>query len=306
VCSIVSTQSTSRGLWPVALAVLLSITTLAEPTFAASSGASEPEVAPLGAQVPPGGSGPQPAPVQVPGPASAPQPAVTLPPGPWLWQQTQRADGTTVAASDPTRYNVTFLPDGRLGIQADCNRVTGTYTQQGSALTLRLGATTLAACPPGSQDQLFIRDLGAVQSFALSGSNLVLNLAANGGRMTFAAGQSSGATTPVASAKVTGTVTYRERMALPPNAVVQVSLQDTSRADAPAVVLGEQMITTGGSQVPIPFEIAYDPAVIDQRFTYSVRARITVDGQLWFTSTTATLVITRGNPSDVELVVQRV
>jgi uncharacterized lipoprotein YbaY len=105
-----------------------------------------------------------------------------------------------------------------------------------------------------------------------------------------------GATTPELSAKATGTVTYREWIALPPNAVVQISLQDISRADAPAVVLGEQTITTGGAQVPIAFEIAYDPTAIDQRLTYSVRARITVDGQLLFASTTATLVITRGNP----------
>ena len=112
--------------------------------------------------------------------------------------------------------------------------------------------------------------------------------------------------TPAASAKVTGTVTYRERIALPANAQVQVSLQDISRADAPAVVLGEQTITTAGAQVPIPFEIAYDPAAIDQRMTYSVRARITVHGQLMFTSTTSTLVITRGNPTHVEVVVQRV
>jgi uncharacterized lipoprotein YbaY len=111
---------------------------------------------------------------------------------------------------------------------------------------------------------------------------------------------------PIATAKVTGTVTYRERLALPPNAVVQVSLQDVSLADAPAVVLGEQTITTGGAQIPIPFEITYDPAAIDQRLTYSVPARITVDGQLLFTSTTTTLVITQGNPSDVEIVVQRV
>jgi uncharacterized lipoprotein YbaY len=112
---------------------------------------------------------------------------------------------------------------------------------------------------------------------------------------------------PAAGARVTGTETYRERIALPPNAVVHVSLQDVSRADAPAVVLGEQMIETQGRQVPIPYEIPYDPAAIDQRFTYSVRARITVGGQLMFTSTTATLVITRGNPTtDVEIVVQRV
>jgi uncharacterized lipoprotein YbaY len=111
---------------------------------------------------------------------------------------------------------------------------------------------------------------------------------------------------PAAGTSVTGTVTYRERMALPANAVVQVSLQDISRADAPAVVLGEQTIETGGRQVPIPFAIPYDAATIDQRMTYAVRARITVDGQLMFTSTTANLVITRGHPTDVEIVVQRV
>jgi uncharacterized lipoprotein YbaY len=101
-------------------------------------------------------------------------------------------------------------------------------------------------------------------------------------------------------------VTYRERIALPPNAVLQVSLQDVSRADSAAAVLGEQTIVTGGRQVPIPFEIAYDPAAIDQRLTYAVRARITVDGQLLFTSTTATPVITRGNPTVVEIVLQQV
>lgn len=115
-----------------------------------------------------------------------------------------------------------------------------------------------------------------------------------------------GSATTVSSARVTGTVTYRERIALPPNAVVQVTLQDISRADASAVVLGEQTITTMGRQVPIPFEIAYDPSAIDERLTYSVRARITVDGQLLFTSTTATLVITRGRPTDVEIVLARV
>ena len=72
------------------------------------------------------------------------------------------------------------------------------------------------------------------------------------------------------------------------------------------MLLGEQAIDTVGSQVPIPFEITYDPAAIDQRLTYAVRARITVDGQLMFTSTTTTRVITQGNPTNVEIVVQRV
>ncbi|MHC6802504.1 YbaY family lipoprotein, partial [Vibrio antiquarius] len=33
---------------------------------------------------------------------------------------------------------------------------------------------------------------------------------------------------------ITGTVAYRERIALPPNAVVTVALEDVSLADAPA------------------------------------------------------------------------
>jgi uncharacterized lipoprotein YbaY len=111
---------------------------------------------------------------------------------------------------------------------------------------------------------------------------------------------------PTTSASVTGTVTYEESAALPPNALVHVSLLDISRAGAPAAVLGELAIETDGRQVPIPFVIAYDPSAIDARRTYAVRARITVDGQLLFTSTTANLVITQGSPTDVEIVVQPV
>ena len=60
-------------------------------------------------------------------------------------------------------------------------------------------------------------------------------------------------------AVVTGTVTYRERIALSPQAVVEVKLEDVSRADAAAVTIGEQTITNPG-QVPIDFEIEYDPS----------------------------------------------
>ena len=48
---------------------------------------------------------------------------------------------------------------------------------------------------------------------------------------------------------------YRERIALPPNAVLSVQLADVSLADAPAAILGEQKIDPAG-QVPIKFEIS--------------------------------------------------
>jgi putative lipoprotein len=112
--------------------------------------------------------------------------------------------------------------------------------------------------------------------------------------------------TPTPDSAVTGTVAYREKMALPPGAIVEIKLQDVSKQDAPAVVIGEQTITTTGNQVPFPFEIKYDPAAIDPRFTYAVMASITVDGELWFTTDTTYAVITGDNPTEVDLVLKRV
>lgn len=107
--------------------------------------------------------------------------------------------------------------------------------------------------------------------------------------------------------RLEGVVTYRQRIALPPNAVVEVQLQDISRADAAATVLASQTIETQGKQVPIPFVLEYDPAEINPVMTYAVSARITVDGKLTWISTTIHPVLTRGAPTNnVEIVVEPV
>jgi putative lipoprotein len=80
---------------------------------------------------------------------------------------------------------------------------------------------------------------------------------------------------------VTGEVLYRERIALPPNAVLSVKLADVSLMDAPARILGEQNIDPAG-QVPIKFAIPFDPTAIKTNMTYALQASISVDGQLWF------------------------
>jgi len=104
-----------------------------------------------------------------------------------------------------------------------------------------------------------------------------------------------------------GTVTYLQRIALPPNAIIEVSLQDVSKADAPAEVLDSVKIPSAGRQVPIPFTLHYDPALIDEKYTYTVSARITVDGVLTWISQTQNPVLTRDAPTDnVEIIVEQV
>jgi putative lipoprotein len=112
----------------------------------------------------------------------------------------------------------------------------------------------------------------------------------------------SGAT----AARVTGTITYLQRIALSPAAVIKVQLVDVSRADAPAIVISELVIYANGRQVPLEFEIDYGPAQIDQRHTYAVQARIEVDGHLRFINDQHYAVITRGAPAHVDMVLKAV
>lgn len=83
---------------------------------------------------------------------------------------------------------------------------------------------------------------------------------------------------------VSGEVWYRERRALPPGAEITVTLEDQSRADAPATVITDYTHVVDGSG-PYSFRLVYDPSAIDDRMRYGLRARIEHDGQLMFTST---------------------
>ena len=110
------------------------------------------------------------------------------------------------------------------------------------------------------------------------------------------------------SATVTGTITYLQRIALPPGTMkVLVQLADISKQDVASVVLGQQTITLE-QQVPIPFVVTYNPKDIISTHRYTIQARITAqDGLLWFTTTSVYQVITNGYPhSNVEIILQMV
>jgi len=108
------------------------------------------------------------------------------------------------------------------------------------------------------------------------------------------------------SGVVSGTVAYRERMAMPENAVLTMQLQDVSNSAAPPVVIAEQRFTFAGHQVPLPWELHYDTAKIDPAHTYALSARIAVAGQVMFLNSTTYKVITHGNPTKVDMSVQMV
>ena len=106
---------------------------------------------------------------------------------------------------------------------------------------------------------------------------------------------------PSEMASVTGTLTYLEDYDLPPDAVVNVRLEDVSFADAPSVLIAEQTITSPG-QIPIQFAVSFDPARIDARRDYAMQATIMQGDTLLFINDTVYSVLTRQSPSDVDMV----
>ncbi len=104
---------------------------------------------------------------------------------------------------------------------------------------------------------------------------------------------------------VTGEVLYRERIMLPPDAVLAVHLLDTSDTDAAAEVLATQTIDIGGKAPPYAFHLPYDPEAIDSDRRYTILARIQYNDTLLMLNTEDYPVLTRGNPTNVEVLVRR-
>ena len=109
----------------------------------------------------------------------------TMPSPVWRWVHSLLDDDTLVAPIDRDRYTVQFGAGGILVVRADCNQVIGSYRQVGRRLSLQLGPSTLVACPPGSQADVFLQQLGAVVSQVSTDTVLVLNLRQDSGSMVF-------------------------------------------------------------------------------------------------------------------------
>ena len=100
---------------------------------------------------------------------------------------------------------------------------------------------------------------------------------------------------------VSGTAAYLQRIAMPPDAVLTVRIEDVSRMDIVAPVIAESTEAFGGRQVPIAFELKVPGSAVDPQSSYALRASISVGGELRFTTTARYPVLTRGAPDKVDL-----
>lgn len=214
----------------------------------------------------------------------------------WRLVKFQGGDDTVRTPDDGSKYTLAFGTDGRVAVRIDCNRGNGAWKAAGSELSLGPLALTRALCPPNSMHDFFVKQWPFIRSYMIKDRHLFLSLMADGGIFEFE---------PAAeTATIQGTATYRERMALPPSAVLEAVLEDVSRADAPARVIARSRVEQPGNP-PIPFTITYDPSTIAAKGRYVVRVTIQADGRTLFRSDTATPVITGGRPTRVSMTLRR-
>ena len=199
---------------------------------------------------------------------------------------------------DNSPAHIEFGDDGTVSGSASCNRFTGSYEISGTALKFSLLAVTGRACIEAlaEQETRFLEAIPTVATWKLENGLLFL-LDADGESVFRAAEQNAAA--------VTGTAFYRQRIAMPEGAVFEAVLLDVSRMDVAATTIGSTRIENPGN-VPIAFEIAYDPTKIDERMSYSVRATIHVGDRLWATTDQHYPVLTRSGGNEVELLLQLV
>jgi hypothetical protein len=101
-------------------------------------------------------------------------------------------------------------------------------------------------------------------------------------------------------------VTYLQRIALPPSAVVNVDVVDASGPGQPTTALASVRAATAGRQPPFPFTLTVDSAALRAGGNYAVEASIEVSGERFFSTTRPHPVLTRGHPPTVEVVVEPV
>lgn len=102
----------------------------------------------------------------------------------WRWQKTI-TPVEKITVINPDHYSLLLRDDGRVQLRIDCNRGGGRYSITEGKLSFGPMMSTRMACPEGSLDTIFMKELQEVNSFFIENGELYLELPADSGTMNF-------------------------------------------------------------------------------------------------------------------------
>lgn len=105
----------------------------------------------------------------------------------WTLLEIQSMDDSIATPREGKVFTVSLTADGRVAVQADCNRGSGSYEQDGSSLEFGPMGITKMYCGPESLDARFLKELSLVRSYVLNDGKLFMATLADGAILEFAA-----------------------------------------------------------------------------------------------------------------------
>ena len=104
----------------------------------------------------------------------------------WRWVRTRYADDVTlIRSANADGYTVQLRPDGTVQVRGDCNVSGGSFTLKNNDLAIAVTYSTRVACPEGSLEDAFIRDLNRTGRCMVRNGGLYLDLKLDAGEMEF-------------------------------------------------------------------------------------------------------------------------
>ncbi len=100
---------------------------------------------------------------------------------------------------------------------------------------------------------------------------------------------------------ITGNLNLPADITLPDGAILTISLEDVSLADAPSKLVGNRIIPVAGQSTPINWRVYYPTAIIDTRNRYNISAVISFANKLQYRTTSAYGVISDGMSSNINI-----
>jgi uncharacterized lipoprotein YbaY len=194
-----------------------------------------------------------------------------------------------------TELTARFGQDGLVSGSAGCNSYHAEFAVQGQTLTVGPVATTRRTCMDKKamdQESAFLAALDSAVTWEIRADRLQLR-------------SESGSLAVDLVSALTGRVSCPDLLGLIEGTRLSIQLQDVSRADAPAKLMAEQVVAVSADQIPYHFTLAFDPAEIDARNSYQLRATVGLDSTMLYTTTRAVPVLTRDSGQfGVELVLE--
>ena len=186
-----------------------------------------------------------------------------------------------------------------------CNVIVGRFAVEGPQLKLIVAMSTRMACLDADAQQIeteFLDALSHTTRFQIQGDTL--RLYDWGSCILALEAESTEVAAAPQLAQVTGTISYAQRTALSDDAVLEIQLRDVTAGVTLKEPIAKQVINLKGTKFPIAFELPYDREQIDDTHRYGIQAHVTDGGRKRPLSSRLYPVITKGNPTRVNVVIR--